>query len=65
MAGASSIMVIDGSLLVAVALAVGVLAAAFSIGAFCTRRRRGRTRAGSAARAPQVAAPYAALGEGR
>ena len=58
---ASTIVVIDASLLVAVALALGVLA----VGAFYAQRRRGRARVGSLARAPQVSVPYAALGEGR
>ncbi len=62
---ASTIVVIDGSLLVAVALALGALAAAFSVRALYARRRRGRARARSLARAPQAAVPYAALGEGR
>jgi len=62
---ASTIMVIDVSLLVAVALLLGVLGAAFSVGALAARRRRGRARAGSPARAPRVAVPYAALEEGR
>ena len=62
---ASTIVVIDVSLLVSVALALGALAAGFSVGALYARRRRGRGRAGSLARAPQVAVPYAALGQGR
>ena len=62
---ASTIVVIDGSLLVAVAFVLGALAAAFSVRALYARRRRGRARAGSLARAPQVAVPYAALGQGR
>ena len=62
---AATIVVIDVSLLVSVALALGALAAGFSVGALYARRRRGRGRAGSLARAPQVAVPYAALGEGR
>ena len=36
-----------------------------AVGAVYARRRRGRARAGSLARAPQVAVLYAALGEGR
>ncbi len=62
---ASTIVVIDVSLLVAVALALGALAAAFSVRALYARRRRGRATARSLARALQVSVPYAALGEGR
>ena len=62
---ASTIVVIDVSLLVAVALALGALAAGFAVRALYAWRWRGRARAGSLARAPQVAVPYAALGEGR
>ena len=62
---ASTIVVIDASLLVSVALALGAIVAVFSVGALYARHRRGRVRAGSLARTPQVAVPYAALGEGR
>ncbi len=62
---ASTVVVIDVPLVVALVLILGVLATVLAVGAVYARRRRGRARAGSPARAPQVAVPYAALGEGR
>ncbi len=62
---ASTIVVIDVPLFVAAALALGVLVIALSVGALSARRKRRRVGAGSLARAPQVAIPCAALGEGR
>ena len=62
---AATIVVIDVPLVVALVLILGVLATVLAVGAVYARRRRGRARAGSLARAPQVAVLYAALGEGR
>ena len=47
------------------ALSDGVLATSLAVGALYARRRRRRVTVRSAARAPQVAVPYGALGEGR
>ena len=60
----SMIVVIDVPLLVALVLGLGVLATSLAVGALYARRGRRRVTAGPA-RAPQVAVPYAALGEGR
>ena len=62
---ASTIVGIDGPLFAAAALALGVLVIALSVGALSARRERRRVGAGSLARTPQVAIPWAALGEGR
>ena len=62
---ASTIVVIDVPLVVALVVALGVLATSLAVGALYARRRRRRVTVRSAARAPQVAVPYAALGEGR
>jgi heme A synthase len=59
---ASTIVVIDVPLVVALVLILGVLATVLAVGTLHARRRRRRVSAGSLARGPQVAAPYAALG---
>ena len=60
----SMIVVIDVPLVGALVLALAVLATLLAVGALYARRRRRRVTAGPA-RVPQVAVPYAALGEGR
>ena len=62
---ASTVVVIDVPLVVALVVALGVLATSLAVGALYARRRRRRVTVRSAARAPQVAVPYGALGEGR
>ena len=59
----SVIVVIDVPLVAALVLALAVLATSLAVGALYARRRRRRVTVRSA-RAPQVAVPYAALGEG-
>ena len=61
---AATIVVIDVPLVVALVVALGVLATSLAVGALYARRRRRRVTVRSA-RAPQVAVPYAAFGEGR
>ena len=61
----STIVVIGPPLVLAAGFALGVLVIALSVGALSARRKRRRVGAGSLARAPQVAIPCAALGEGR
>jgi len=61
---AYTIVVIDSQVVLAAALALGVLATALCIGALRTRRARRRIRAASPA--PQAAVPpYPALGGAR
>jgi hypothetical protein len=62
---ASTIVVLDVPVVMAAALALGLLAAALCVGALRARRRRKRIGAGSPARVPQAAMPCAALGGGR